>query len=83
MSLNAEQMANLMEAEMATVFRALKGRDLPGVGREDRMVLFLAVARGLLKHLDANENAFRVTVTPSTGTATATMAIDVTMGGFG
>lgn len=66
-------MALEMENQMKKVYKALKGTDLPDVGVEDRMMLFSAVARGVLAYLDnhAHELINSVTISHSTGTAAA------------
>lgn len=47
-------MALAIENEMKDVYKTLKGEDMPETGKEDRRMLFCAVARGVLKYLDDN-----------------------------
>lgn len=51
-------MALEIEEEMKNVYKALKGKNMPDVGEEDRRMLFSAVARGVLKYL--NDNAYQL-----------------------
>jgi hypothetical protein len=47
----AEEMEKVMEAEM----QALKGHGLPAMGRDERRVMLVAVARGMLNYLKIHE----------------------------
>lgn len=47
----AEEMEKVMEAEM----QALKGHGLPAMGRDERRVMLVAVARGMLNYLKKHE----------------------------
>jgi hypothetical protein len=47
----AEEMEKVMEAEM----QALKGHGLPEMGRDERRVMLVAVARGMLNYLKIHE----------------------------
>ncbi len=51
----ANSMAAAMEQEMESLFLAIKGQALPGAGEEDRRLLFVSIARGLLKYLQQQE----------------------------
>lgn len=51
MALNSNDMAALMEEELRTIYPDFKGIPLPETGREDRRMMFLAIARGILRHL--------------------------------
>ena len=46
-----QSMAEAMEGEMVVLFKKIKGQELPATGRLDRRLLFVAVARGVLKYL--------------------------------
>lgn len=50
-----DTMAEAIEEEMASLFLTLKGKALPDVGKEDRRLLFTAIARGVLKYLEAHQ----------------------------
>jgi hypothetical protein len=58
MALTPNDLANAMEGVMAQAWTAVKGPDVPFPGGDpsDRKVLFLAVAWGLLKYLETNQN---------------------------
>ena len=47
----AEEMEKVMEKEM----QALKGHGLPEMGKDERRVLLVAVARGMLNYLKRHE----------------------------
>ena len=51
----ADSMAEAMEQEMENLFLAIKGKPLPGAGEEDRRLLFVSIARGMLKYLQQQE----------------------------
>ena len=51
----ANSMAGAMEDEMEALFQAVKGHSVPATGREDRRLLFVAIARGVLKYLQQHE----------------------------
>ena len=51
----AQSMAMAMETEMEALFAAVKGQPLPANGKEGRMILFVSIARGVLKYLTDNE----------------------------
>lgn len=63
-------MAQAIEIEMKNVFKALKGKDMPDVGEEDRRMLFSAIARGVLKYLEDNAGQLikAVTISHTSGT---------------
>lgn len=58
-----DTMARAIEEEMADVFQKVKGLALPDVGKDDRRLLFVAIARGVLKYLEAHQNDVLASVT--------------------
>ena len=48
-------MAKAMEDALKSEWLAVKETPLPNVGGEDRQLLFVAIAQGILKYLDAHE----------------------------
>jgi hypothetical protein len=52
-----------MEGAMEEEWRVAKGVPLPGVGLEDRRLLFAAIARGVLAYLKTNQNGIFKTIT--------------------
>jgi hypothetical protein len=50
-------MAEAIEEEMAYVYKKIKGSSLPDAGQEDRRLLFVAIARGVLKYLAEHQEA--------------------------
>ena len=49
-------MAQAMETEFESIWRSLHNEPLTEQGREDRRMLFVAIARGVVKHLQQNVN---------------------------
>ena len=45
-------MAQAIETEYEAIWNSLKEEPLPNEGREDRRMLFVAIARGVMKHLE-------------------------------
>jgi hypothetical protein len=55
--LTAQALTDRIEQEFASVYAQSKGAPLPGVGGDDRRMLFAAVAGGVLAYLKANEDS--------------------------
>lgn len=53
-------MAMAMENAMKDVYKKIKGNVLPELGKDDRRLLFVAIAQGVVKHLKDQEEAFQV-----------------------
>lgn len=53
----ANSMALAMEEELEALYKQLKGTSLPALGQEDRRLLFVAIARGILRYIDEHEDA--------------------------
>lgn len=53
-------MAQAMEDAMKDVYEKIKGKILPERGKDDRRLLFVAIAQGVVKHLKEQEQAFQV-----------------------
>ncbi len=70
-----DSMAQEIENEMKKVYKSLKGEDMPDNGEEDRLLLFSAIARGVLYYLDrhAGDLIDAVTIAHTTGTHTDTV----------
>lgn len=58
-----DTLAEAIEEEMADLFLKLKEKPLPEVGKEDRRLLFVAIARGVLKYLEAHQEDILAGVT--------------------
>jgi hypothetical protein len=75
-----EDFADSMAAEMETALNEVRGEEglsaLP-TGDQDRRMLFIAIARGVINHLRKKQEAFAVTVTDGTLTFSGTATIDV------
>ncbi|MGB7539426.1 MAG: hypothetical protein WBM17_12880 [Anaerolineales bacterium] len=70
----ADSMAEAIEEEL-NILRGLKGRSALPANDVDRQMLFLAIARGVVKHLKEREEAFQIQFTVD---ATTPAAITVT-----
>jgi hypothetical protein len=49
-------LAKAMEVAMAQEWQAVKGSPMPGTDPQDRHILFVGIARGLLGYLEAHQN---------------------------
>jgi hypothetical protein len=63
MALVASEMTNTMQEAMTKEWEATREGSLPDIGKEDRRLLFAAVARGLLEYLKANESELLQSIT--------------------
>lgn len=71
----AQAIENALKAEYAV----LKGEPLPDQGLEDRRMLLVAIAQGVVRYLKANADAFEISVETtltSGGNATGTATVD-------
>lgn len=55
-----DSMALVIEEEMDDLLTALKGKGLPDAGEEDRRILFVAIARGIVKYLSDHQQDFQI-----------------------
>ncbi len=69
----AGSMAEAMENALKQEYQAVKGEPLPGLGVEDRRLLLVAIAQGVVRYLKENGDAFQISVetTQVTGEAGA------------
>lgn len=82
----AGSMAEAMEDALGQEWFNLKSTPLPAQGQDDRRLLFVAIAQGVVSYLTANADAFNVAVTTtqtgdlidSTGTVTGGNNVAVT-----
>ena len=63
MSLDAVSLTEAIVSAFEKEWAAAKGSPLPAVGKEDRRLMFAAVARGILEYLEAHQNEFFNTIT--------------------
>ena len=63
-------MAKAMDDAMADVFQKLKGIPMPDHGKEDRRLLMVAIARGILIYLEQNQNSIINSLQVSVGGGT-------------
>jgi len=56
MSLNTNDLVVAMATALAQEYLSRKGRALPEAGKEDRELLFAAIARGVLQYLESHQN---------------------------
>jgi hypothetical protein len=50
-----DSVAAAIETEMSNMFLALKNLSLPDTGKDDRRILFVAIARGILQYLSDHQ----------------------------
>lgn len=69
----AGSMAEAMENALQQEYEAVKGESLPDLGVEDRRLLLVAIAQGVVRYLKENGDAFQISVetTQVTGEAGA------------
>jgi hypothetical protein len=67
-------LAAAMETAMGEEWLAVRGEPMPQQGRDDRRIMFAAVARGLFTFLDQNEDALitGITLRSTSGSITDT-----------
>ncbi|MEZ6242094.1 MAG: hypothetical protein R3B57_03535 [Phycisphaerales bacterium] len=58
----ASSMAQAMEDAMQSVYQERHGTPMPSAGVEDRRMLFVAIAQGVIRHLADNPGAFHTKV---------------------
>ncbi len=56
MALTTQGMATEMENQLRSLWLTQYGHELPEIGRQQRNLLFLAIARGVLKYLKDQED---------------------------
>ncbi len=56
-----ESMAAAIEDQMKKLFEEVKKTNIPDIGKEDRKILFVAIARGILQYLNDNQNLINIT----------------------
>jgi hypothetical protein len=80
-----DTLAKAIEEEMADVFQKVKWMPLPEPGKADRRLLFVAIARGVLKYLEAHQNDVLASVTinhttgPSVTHTVSNVDLNITM----
>ena len=52
----AEEIAHDIDQALADEFQKVKGIELPSEGQEDRRMLFIAIAKGIVSYFSRNEN---------------------------
>lgn len=62
----ADSLTKAMDDEMKALYKLLNaGKDLPDTGKSDRLLLFAAIARGLLRYLNKHETDIIKSITIS------------------
>lgn len=77
-------LAASIEQALADEWQAVKGQALPGDGRDDRRMLFVAIAQGVLRYLKAHQNDMlgSITLDPGGGpVANAVTALELEVSG--
>jgi len=75
----ANSMAEAIEEEMENVYKKLKGSSLPVMGQEDRRLLFVAIARGVLKCFAEHQGAIQAVTGTGVSAHAHGVKITVTM----
>lgn len=75
----ANSMAKAMEEELDDLHTKLKGAALPDQGREDRRMLFVAIARGVLRYLHEHQVAVETSTEDGDGNHAHDVDFNVTM----
>lgn len=68
-------MAEAIEQAFVEELFAVKGVGLPPGDPADRRILFVAIARGVLRYLEANQNDLINTLTYQDGPGTSTLTV--------
>src|SRR5438552_78374 len=76
-----DSMAKAIEDALADVFGKVKDMPLPEAGKEERRLLFVAMARGILGYLEAHQKdlltSITTQVTASTSETRTVVAVDL------
>ena len=68
MALDADELADEIQAQIPQAYEDVKGEPYPGDPEDpDQRVLYLAIARGILRHLRDHENDFMSEIGLRTG----------------
>jgi hypothetical protein len=74
----AQSMAKAIEDAMGEVFQREKGKPIPEVGKEDRL-LYVAISRGILRYLADHQVTMRTNFTINGTARTGHIDLNVTM----
>lgn len=66
----ANSMAEAIENALQSEWQTVKGSALPSAGADDRKILFVAIAQGVLGYLKANQAELISTITLQTASVT-------------
>lgn len=58
----ANSLAEAMEDALKAEYQAVKGEPLPDMGVEDRRLMLVAIAQGVVRYLKSNVNALQISV---------------------
>jgi hypothetical protein len=74
MALELSALTDSIDKAFGTEWKKSKGGDAPDAGKDDRRLMFAAVARGILEYLSAQQNDFiaSLTLTDTAGNASVT-----------
>ncbi len=62
-----DSMAQAMERALELEYLAIKGRNILGMGEQERRIILVAIAQGVTRHLLDNLDAFEITGSSETG----------------
>jgi hypothetical protein len=69
-------LAEAIETAMAAEWQAVKGEPMPSADPTDRRILFVAIARGLLKYLEDHRGDMVTSITMDLGVGNTTFTVD-------
>jgi hypothetical protein len=73
----ANSMAQAIETEMNHYHQFLKGQPLPATSKDERRMLFVSIARGVLGYLRDHQNVIAAQVNLQSGAGTVDLHVDM------
>ena len=77
MPLVANDLANAMIDQMGEAWQIVKNEPIPSPPGEDARILFLAIARGLLKYMEQHQNETIKTIALGGGSSVNVTSLDL------
>jgi hypothetical protein len=77
MALEADALANAMMAQLGEAWQIVKGEPIPSPPGEDARIMFLAIARGLLKYMEQHQNETIKTIALGGGSSVNVTSLDL------
>jgi O-methyltransferase involved in polyketide biosynthesis len=70
-----KSLAAAIEQALVDEWLAVKGQSLPAQGQDDRRLLFVAIAQGVLRYLKAHQNEILTSLTFDAGAGSVTASV--------